>query len=678
MFMKKLYSLFLTLFALLGAGFTTQAEEYTIQFNCTGGSSSGTAISATKFMNHIADASKTYVSGATDLTQVYAVSNQTAVKVGANKNPGSLTINLTDAGKVKATNITVYAKRFNTTGAPGISINNATVQSVTNSATDEFQGYSFDITDGTVLENIALSTGSSTKGAIYVDKIVVTYESTANLKDNGLFYSAETYTATVGEAYELPVLSNPNDLDVTYASSNTAVATISETGVVTIPENSVGETTISATFAGNDTYKAGKALYVLTVKNPNLPGYSAEKPFTVAQAIEACTADGPKDIYVKGIITSVESFNSTYGSLTYYIGDEAGATTTLQVYGGLNIDGEKFTGKDDLAVGGTVLVNGNLKLYANTPEIDLNSKVIEYTAPAMLTVDTPTFSINSGEVEKGTTVTIECDTEGATIRYAMAPNADDIDDSAVDSWEIYEGAIELTESTTIKAIAMKDGCINSSIASVSYTVLDPAKISQFDFTSPAELTPAQPASSSSPVKVSDVKFWSKSISFTASKGTSLDAQIYYTGTPNLRVYQGATITISSEDENNNNIISVVFGLDQAVENPFEEPSTEEPSEVEPTSAPRKVISANNNNKTYTWTGNADKVTLNVVKSIRINSVRVQCENVINAGVDNIVVDNDQNTPIEYYNLQGVRIENPAAGQLYIKRQGSKATKVIIR
>ncbi|MDE5635169.1 MAG: hypothetical protein K2I52_02535, partial [Muribaculaceae bacterium] len=66
-------------------------------------------------------------------------------------------------------------------------------------------------------------------------------------------------------------------------------------------------------------YKAGKASYVLTVKNPNLPGYSAEKPFTVAQAIEACTADGPKDIFVKGIITSVESFNSTYGSLTYYI-----------------------------------------------------------------------------------------------------------------------------------------------------------------------------------------------------------------------------------------------------------------------------------------------------------------------------------------------------------------------
>ena len=36
-----------------------------------------------------------------------------------------------------------------------------------------------------------------------------------------------------------------------------------------------------------------------------------------------------------------------------------------------------------------------------------------------------------------------------------------------------------------------------------------------------------------------------------------------------------------------------------------------------------------------------------------------------------------NTPVEYYNLQGVRVENPSAG-LYIRRQGNKTTKVIIK
>lgn len=38
---------------------------------------------------------------------------------------------------------------------------------------------------------------------------------------------------------------------------------------------------------------------------------------------------------------------------------------------------------------------------------------------------------------------------------------------------------------------------------------------------------------------------------------------------------------------------------------------------------------------------------------------------------------DMNAPIEYYNLQGVRVENPSNG-LYIIRQGNKATKAVIR
>ncbi len=48
---------------------------------------------------------------------------------------------------------------------------------------------------------------------------------------------------------------------------------------------------------------------------------------------------------------------------------------------------------------------------------------------------------------------------------------------------------------------------------------------------------------------------------------------------------------------------------------------------------------------------------------------------IGTGVDDIVVDDD--APVEYYNLQGMRVENPTSG-LYIRRQGNKATKILIR
>ena len=43
-------------------------------------------------------------------------------------------------------------------------------------------------------------------------------------------------------------------------------------------------------------------------------------------------------------------------------------------------------------------------------------------------------------------------------------------------------------------------------------------------------------------------------------------------------------------------------------------------------------------------------------------------------VEEIEVNED--TEIEYYNLQGVRVVNPGKG-LYIKREGNKTTKVVL-
>ncbi|MDE6369848.1 MAG: hypothetical protein K2K94_11510 [Muribaculaceae bacterium] len=45
-----------------------------------------------------------------------------------------------------------------------------------------------------------------------------------------------------------------------------------------------------------------------------------------------------------------------------------------------------------------------------------------------------------------------------------------------------------------------------------------------------------------------------------------------------------------------------------------------------------------------------------------------------AGIDDITVD-DSNSPVEYFNLQGVRVANPENG-LFIVRQGSKTSKVV--
>lgn len=48
---------------------------------------------------------------------------------------------------------------------------------------------------------------------------------------------------------------------------------------------------------------------------------------------------------------------------------------------------------------------------------------------------------------------------------------------------------------------------------------------------------------------------------------------------------------------------------------------------------------------------------------------------IEAGVTDIVV--DENAPVEFFNLQGVRVANPENG-LYIRKQGNKVSKVIVK
>ncbi len=51
-------------------------------------------------------------------------------------------------------------------------------------------------------------------------------------------------------------------------------------------------------------------------------------------------------------------------------------------------------------------------------------------------------------------------------------------------------------------------------------------------------------------------------------------------------------------------------------------------------------------------------------------------NYVDAGVSDITVDDDANAPVEYYNLQGIRVANPESG-LYIRRQGYSTSKVVL-
>ena len=90
------------------------------------------------------------------------------------------------------------------------------------------------------------------------------------------------------------------------------------------------------------------------------------------------------------------------------------------------------------------------------------------------TVATPAFSVASGEVDSGTRVTISCSTDGAKIYYTT-----DGTEPTASSTE-YTTAISVKQPMTLKAIAVKDGMNDSTVASASYTIYTP-KYSVGDF-----------------------------------------------------------------------------------------------------------------------------------------------------------------------------------------------------
>ena len=80
----------------------------------------------------------------------------------------------------------------------------------------------------------------------------------------GLAFEENSYTLGEGDELSAPALTNPNNLTVTYESSAPSVATVDADGNVTAV--AAGSATITASFAGNSSYKAGSASYSVIVK----------------------------------------------------------------------------------------------------------------------------------------------------------------------------------------------------------------------------------------------------------------------------------------------------------------------------------------------------------------------------------------------------------------------------
>ena len=192
-----------------------------------------------------------------------------------------------------------------------------------------------------------------------------------------------------GPAVSTPVITGDASF---YETAEISIACSTEGANVYYTLDGAEPTAESALYAAPFEINATTTVKAIAIKGEDKSAV-AEKTFTkatvltVAQALALDLSTPVANQYVEGIVSKVESFNSTYGSITYWISDNGEQANELEVYGGLAMNGEKFEAQDDLAVGDKVVVFGTLKDYSGTKEFDKNNYLVAFE-PAGIVVST--------------------------------------------------------------------------------------------------------------------------------------------------------------------------------------------------------------------------------------------------------------------------------------------------
>ena len=183
-----------------------------------------------------------------------------------------------------------------------------------------------------------------------------------------LAYADAQKLAKLGVAFTAQDLTNPHSVTVSYASDNTGVVTVDPaTGAVSIV--AAGKAKITASFAGNDDYKAGSASYTIFVAEQ---AGTNEDPLTEASA-KALIDDGcTLNAHVAGVVASQDGGNFTVT-----------LTNGFKFYKAKDIGNVAF-GSAYLKINDEVTAYGQLTKYSSTYELAEGcylTNYVEYTEP---------------------------------------------------------------------------------------------------------------------------------------------------------------------------------------------------------------------------------------------------------------------------------------------------------
>ena len=340
-----------------------------------------------------------------------------SVRFGQKNAASGLTIALSEAGQVKATNVVVKCKGMNSGSTGGtLAVNGLAAQNFPSSASD----LTYTFSEPTNITSIKLEATKS----VYVYSITVTYtdSSEPQKKVKSLAITGEPTNKEyfVGDAFSPAGLKvNATYDDATQEDVTTKAtwaftpATFTEAGAVSV--------TATATYGGVSE-ETTCPVTVKTIAN------TKETAYTVAEAIKLI--DNGKTgvwVYVKGIVSKIVTpYSTKYKNITFDVSDD-GATTTPQFRFYCNQKDAENTYAEDpnIEVGATVIGYGILKKYNKTYEFDKGNYLVEYKAPFVPTY-TYTWMVNGTEVKKSALK------EGAAVEAPANP--ENIDDKVFTGW----------------------------------------------------------------------------------------------------------------------------------------------------------------------------------------------------------------------------------------------------
>ncbi len=297
------------------------------------------------------------------------------------------------------------------------------------------------------------------------DNDVVSVDENGNVTAKSIGTAIVTATTEVGgftaqcTVTVLPIAVSDITLDKTELSI--AEGTSVKINASVFPENATDKTVLWSSNNEN----------VATVENGTITAVSQGTAVIVAK-----TKDGSHTAYCAVTVTAanvpVKSISLNQSTLTIVEGYTDTLTATISPSNATNKTITWSTNNSKVATveNGTVqaIAPGTAVIIATAEDGGrIATCIVNVISSMQDSVSKPIASILSGAVKEGANVLLLCATRGAQIHYTTDGSAPTKDSP------LYTEPIQINSAVKIKAIALKNGMLDSEVASFSYTIADP-------------------------------------------------------------------------------------------------------------------------------------------------------------------------------------------------------------